>query len=103
VRTQIRGEEAPWPEYVRQKWLNATAHWPPGEREKVTLAGYFTPRPYVDEWNRGSSTEGFTYVLHHTTVCQLLIPRPRRTWDQDEWPERIAEARDERAAGGAEP
>jgi len=30
---------------------------------KITRSNYFTPRPYVDEYNRGSDQEGFCYVM----------------------------------------
>lgn len=39
--------------------------------EVVTRANYFTPRPYVDEYNRGDDRHGFTYTLNNRHVCQL--------------------------------
>lgn len=61
MRTCINGKEASWPFEVQAKW-EGTAHI----RSLGTIvdANYFTPRPYVDEWNRGSRDEGFTYTVH---------------------------------------
>lgn len=41
------------------------------EGETCSHANYFAPRPYVDEYNRGSNREGFTYTVQPGNhVCQ---------------------------------
>ena len=32
-------------------------------KDWCSAAHYYQPRPYVDEYNRGSDKEGFTYVV----------------------------------------
>lgn len=86
LRTSINGKPAPWPEAVQAKWIAATKDWPVGDAVQVTDSNYFTPRPYVDEYNRGSRTEGFTYTIRRLPfsycdgpqVCQMIIRRHNR-------------------------
>jgi hypothetical protein len=60
VRTQINGQPAPWTPEIYALWEEymAGVH----DERPVVEANHFTPRPYVDEYNRGSDEIGFTYV-----------------------------------------
>ena len=58
--TSIRGKEAEWPREVWDLWESLADGRPDG---KVWRANYYTPRPYVDEYNRGSTAHGFTYII----------------------------------------
>jgi len=51
-----------WPDRAKELW---DKHVAPRfeEGERCTAANYYTPRPYVDDYNRGSSDEGFVYIL----------------------------------------
>lgn len=73
MTTKINGEAAEWPEDVWAKWRKAMDGLP----ELPTLsANYYTPRPYVDEWNRGRDTSGFVYTIvkdGHPTVCTVQL------------------------------
>lgn len=64
MTTSINGTPADWPPEVWTKWHTAADCADPkfyvGE---VTTANYFTPRPYVDQYNRGDRKEGFTYTI----------------------------------------
>jgi hypothetical protein len=64
VRTAINGKDRAWPEEIQQLWHtrveNADPKW---LNVKIEYANYFTPRPYVDEYNRGSRQAGFTYTV----------------------------------------
>lgn len=66
LRTQINGEDAEWPPAVRELFERKMAEREPAN---ITLAGYFTPRPWRNEYDRGSKHEGFTYVIDGRHVC----------------------------------
>ena len=62
-RTMINAVTTPWSAAIILKW---DEHVLPRFTEtdtKCTDANYFTPRPYVDAYNRGSKTTGFTYTV----------------------------------------
>lgn len=61
MNTQINGKVAPWTPEIQAKWEASAKGRPEG---RITQANYFTPRPYVDEYNAGSSVEGFTYTIY---------------------------------------
>lgn len=65
--TQINGKEAEWPEAIRQLWESEMA-----KREPVYVvqANYFRPRPYRDQWDRGSRDSGFVYVVRD---CEFTL------------------------------
>lgn len=69
--TQINGKDAPWTPVIQQKWDCCMQDVT--DPRLVWQANYFTPRPYVDEYNRGSNDEGFTYVRGRE-VYQVLLP-----------------------------
>lgn len=78
MKTSTNGQPAEWTDEIKLKWKGATKTWPPDDVTHVTHANYFTPRPYVDEYNRGSKEEGFVYTLNHRRVCQIVIGRSGR-------------------------
>lgn len=75
MKTQINGKDADWSLMVRAKWDEAAASIPPRDGEVVTQCNYFTPRPFKDEYNRGSREEGFTYTINHQHVWQVIVKR----------------------------
>lgn len=65
--TSINGNEHPWPPEIEQLWhTHVDQADPKFLNTTITRANYFTPRPYVDEYNQGSNKAGFTYVVHTT-------------------------------------
>jgi hypothetical protein len=83
MRTTINGQDAEWSEEIRAKWHTfADAADPKLMRGVVLSANYYTPRPYVDEYNRGSGEEGFVYSIKLPDrelpyVWQAVIARHR--------------------------
>lgn len=61
-RTSINGKPAEWEPWLWIYWEQCTPIAYPGT---ITQVNYFTPRPYRHEYDRGSSKEGFTYVIEH--------------------------------------
>ena len=73
--------------------LSAVADWPLGVQQQlkrlqdaIETAGlelisvnYFTPRPYQDEYERGSKEAGFVYSLRTGQVGQILFIKGERT------------------------
>lgn len=74
MKTSINGEEAPWTDAIQAKWdeamMNATGDHL--DFAVATSANYFTPRPWRNEYDRGSREEGFTYVVKRS-VWQVII------------------------------
>lgn len=62
MRTLINGREAPWPPEVQALWDTLVAIDLVDPERTCYHANYFTPRPYVDEYNRGDVREGFTFI-----------------------------------------
>lgn len=79
--TCINGTPAEWTPEIRAKW-DALAE-PAVSNEYGALVradhpAYFTPRPYRNEYDRGSDREGFTYTAYFERgrdVCQVTIAR----------------------------
>lgn len=71
VQTLENGKPALWPESLHKLWLAKTADWSEADRARVYYINHYTPRPYVDDYNRGSRYEGFTYILSPAAVCYL--------------------------------
>lgn len=69
TQTSINGKPAAWSPEILALWQAKLAgkDW----SRPVTHANYFTPRPAVDEYNRGSDREGFVYTLAGRDVCIL--------------------------------
>ena len=65
MRTSIDAVETAWPEHLVADFegrLYALGIEP----SAVESANYWTPRPYVDEWNRGSDgRHGYTFISRH--------------------------------------
>jgi hypothetical protein len=70
--TQINGREAVWPEAVARRFAEIMGD----DLAIVTQANYFTPQPYVDEWNRGRASHGFVYTLRGRDVCFINFRGP---------------------------
>jgi len=85
--TSINGQLSTWPQDILDKWI---AEWTKtGDKRKylttVSRCNYFTPRPYVDEYNRGDTKEGFVYVVDRQVVMAVvkggvpwIVSHPRR-------------------------
>jgi hypothetical protein len=71
VITSINGTEAPWTPEIEARWAQAMADRSAAE---VVRANYFMPRPYVDAYNTGSTSHGFTYVIGREVFQILLAP-----------------------------
>jgi len=91
MRTSINGQVAEWNETIWQLWHTHVDLADPklsDAEARISDANYFTPRPYVDEYNRGDTKTGFT-VTQGRAVHMIVIsggtpwvisrpPRPRR-------------------------
>jgi hypothetical protein len=65
AKTQINGQDAEWSALIWQLWYTFADHADPKwTNVTVSTANYYTPRPYVDEYNTGSTQAGFCYVLN---------------------------------------
>ena len=62
ARTMIRGQLAEWTEDILAKWRERVAPLFK-EGETCSDANYFTPRPWRNEYDRGSDKEGFVYTV----------------------------------------
>lgn len=75
MKTLINGREKKWTLEIEEAWVTTgEENRPEGE---VIYANYFTPRPYRNEYDRGSTERGFTYILKSPTrglqVMQVLL------------------------------
>lgn len=64
--TSINGQPAEWTREIWEKWYTHIDVADPklyDTHGKVSTANYWTPRPPVDEYNRGSLLEGFTFTI----------------------------------------
>lgn len=57
----VNGKPGEWPERVERLWKEKVLF---GDGETCERANWFTPRPFVDEYNQGSKTEGFVYTVN---------------------------------------
>jgi hypothetical protein len=71
-RTTINGKDAVWPENVVALWQSIMANV--DDERPVTNANFFTPRPYVDEYNRGSKEAGFVYIRARDVFIRKVNP-----------------------------
>jgi len=60
--TKINGKLADWTDEIRSEWANRVGVKLEKD-EWVSDANFFDPKPYKDQYNRGSDRAGFTYVL----------------------------------------
>ena len=73
MQTSVNGKEAPWTEDIEAKWREVAL--PEGvSTGDVKSCNYFTPRPYVDTYNKGSREEGFVFTVKNTQSW-MEIPR----------------------------
>lgn len=64
MKKQANGKEADWTPEIQALFDHMIeSHGGLQEGESIEQANYFTPRPYVDEYNRGSHLWGFIYTL----------------------------------------
>lgn len=70
MRTSIQGQPAEWSDSIMSLFISKFDS--SVSLDSVTDANYFRPRPYKDEYNTGSDTEGFVYTLNgrHVTLCE---------------------------------
>lgn len=62
-RTAVSGKVAPWGPAELAEWRRRVAPLLQ-EGETVEQANYFTPRPWRNEFDRGSDTFGFCYIVN---------------------------------------
>lgn len=62
VETSINGKRAVWSHAIADLWVEKMQ----GQSGRVISVNYYTPQPYVDEYNRGSDYEGFLYTVSTT-------------------------------------
>ena len=82
MKLSVQGKDAEWTDEIREKWEAVKADWKPAKPPEpqfpvyyVWSCNYFRPRPYVDEYNRGSPDEGFVYTTSDRKVWQSIINR----------------------------
>jgi len=76
MTTTINSQPADWPPEVWAKWHTFAEHADPKlTDDPVRGANYFTPRPYVDEYNTGSRDEGFVYWTAGRHVYIVTVSR----------------------------
>ena len=68
MRTTINAQPAEWPAEVQQLWrekVDTDEFRAELAKDKTTvsMANYFTPRPYKNEYDQGSNKEGFVFVI----------------------------------------
>ena len=85
MRTMVNGKNADWTPEIFAKWHTfADRADPKFFAGEVLDANYFTPRPYQDEYSRGSREEGFTFTvrsksaMYGPSVHQTIIRRHNR-------------------------
>ena len=73
MKESVNGARQTWTDEIRAKWVKA---WRGHEDDMalVTSANYFTPRPFRNEYDRGSRDEGFVYTLEQK-VGRILLAR----------------------------
>lgn len=70
MKTQINGKSASWSPGIAAFWNEVIKERiKPGET--ITEVNYFSPRPYIDEYNKGSNKEGFVYTINGRHVAQF--------------------------------
>jgi len=73
METSINGKPAMWTAGIWALWhMVADDADPKLTDDQVLRANYFTPRPYVDEYNTGSREEGFVYAVGRR-VMQAIV------------------------------
>jgi hypothetical protein len=89
MTTAINGQPADWTPDIWQLWYTYVERADPKLYDSHGLpsaANYFTPRPYVDAYNRGDEKAGFTVTIGqgvHQVITNgkgipWLVQEPRR-------------------------
>ncbi len=68
--TSINGQPAEWAAEIQAKWDAFVASC--AKSFVVSRCNYFTPRPYVDQYNRGDSKEGFVYIVDRQVAMHVI-------------------------------
>ena len=68
TRTQLNGKDAPWPEGVHDLWQQRAANYD-WEGRRLGSVNYHTPRPYRNDYDRGTDHWGFVYIIDGDKVC----------------------------------
>lgn len=63
MKTTMNGKPAVWPLEVHLKFQEHINHQMKAD-ERIINANFFTPRPAVDEYNRGSRNSGFVFTVN---------------------------------------
>ena len=66
--TVINGRKARWYSDIWEKWTEAWSGEVPSD---IVSANYFTPRPHLHEYCKGSDDEGFVYTRGSWTCCNV--------------------------------
>jgi hypothetical protein len=87
MNTSVNGKDAVWPEQVQKLWDTLT-DFPKG---KLVTANWFTARPWIDEYNRGSEHEGFVFTVlqgydHHVFETKWRVGRPAAAYSLPKTP-----------------
>lgn len=69
LKTSINGKPAPWTREIWKLWSDKAATLPFRDGELVTDCNYHTPRPYRNEYDRGTTDEGFVYTINWRRVA----------------------------------
>lgn len=78
MKTMVNGKDAEWTPEIWAKWHTFADDADPKYKDApVSMSNYFTPRPYQDEYSRGSREEGFTYTRKRE-VYQVIVKRHSR-------------------------
>ena len=76
MHESIRGEPSAWTPEIKAMWDERVV---PSleEGQVVNRANYFTPRPWRNEYDRGSAEEGFVYTIGRSVYRTDWIPPAR--------------------------
>ncbi len=80
MTTLIRGKASDWTPEIWELWSLLTLSC-----GRVLQANYFTPRPYVDEYNRGDPCWGFVYVCWNNTTLTRQVWLFKTLQDPESW------------------
>lgn len=73
--TFINGKPSTWSVEILDKWI--TEWKKTGDHRPyngtVSTCNYFTPRPYVDDYNLGDTKKGFVYTIGRYRVAMAVV------------------------------
>ena len=85
MHTTINGKDAEWTPEIRAKWNAATEGRPDGT---VSHSNYYTPRPYRNKYDRGSTDTGFCYIVGRHVYTVTLQERAELP-DAESWKPKV--------------